>query len=234
MLLSSLSLFFPAFNEEQNISELIKRWHPVMKEVAEKFEMLIIDDGSSDATAQVTLEVQKSYPEVRLVQHQVNQGYGGAVKTGLRESRMDYVFFTDADLQFEPGDLKKLTGLIDQADMVTGYRVGRQDNIIRRFNGWAWGALTRLMLPIRVRDIDCAFKLFRRSALESIDLSALKSDGAMISAEILARLTNADQKILEIPVSHLPRVAGDSSGGNILVILRAFGELWRFRQLLRK
>ena len=231
--LSSLSAFFPAYNERENVARLVASWRPVLARHAERFEILVIDDGSKDGTAEETLRVAREFPEVRLVRHPVNRGYGGAVKTGLAESRMDYVFFSDADLQFDPEELGKLCARVGEADLVTGYRIGRRDPLPRRLNAWAWGVLMRALLPIRVRDVDCAFKLFRREALERIGLSALRSEGAFLSAELLARLAKAGGRIVEVPVRHLPRVAGKQTGGNPRVILRAFRELLRFRRRLR-
>ena len=232
MRLSSPSAFFPAYNEAGNIKRLVETWHPVLAHSAEEFEIIIVDDGSADETARETERMAERFDRVRLVRHPVNRGYGGAVKTGLAESRLDYVFFTDADLQFDPKDLGLLCRHIEGADLVTGYRVGRKDHAIRRFNGWAWGAFIRLMLPVRVRDIDCAFKLFRRSALDEIDVSTLEAEGAFLSTEILVRMARAGHRIREVPVSHLPRLAGEQSGADARVILRAFRELLRHRRRL--
>jgi glycosyltransferase involved in cell wall biosynthesis len=232
--LTSLSAFFPAHNEAANLDRLVAAWHPVLSRHTARFEMIVVDDGSTDGTGDAAERLAARYPEVRVVRHAVNRGYGGALKTGLASARMDFVFFTDADLQFDPADLAALVARIADADLVTGYRTGRRDSALRRLNGWAWSALMRALLPVHARDVDCAFKLLRREALDRIGVASLRSEGAFISAELLARLGNAGGRIAEVPVRHLPRTAGSPTGGNVSVIVRAFGELLRFRRLLRR
>ena len=194
----------------------------------------MVDDGSADGTAQVTRELIPTHPGLRLVSHPANRGYGAAVRTGLESATMDYVFFSDADLQFDPGELGLLIEHIGEYDLVTGYRQHRKDNAVRKLNAGAWGALMRLALGVRARDIDCAFKLFTREILDRIGLDSLRSEGAFISAEILARLAHAGGRIKEVPVSHFDRRAGAQTGANPRVILRAFRELFKLRREIRR
>lgn len=189
---------------------------------ADRFEIIVVDDGSSDRTFDRAQAVARGDARIRVLRHETNRGYGAAVWTGLQAGTMDYAFFTDGDRQFDLGCLEAFVPRIDTLDAVVGYRVGRQDNAIRILNAHAWNLLIRLLLHVPVRDIDCAFKLFRRDAFAGLEI---KAGGAMFSAELLARMVARGARIAELPVPHLPRDHGESSGGNPAVILRAFREL---------
>lgn len=201
-----------------------------LPELADRFEIIAVDDGSKDQTFERASAMAKADPRIRVVRHEVNRGYGAAVWTGLTSGTMEYAFFTDGDRQFDVAQLAELIPLIAQKDAVVGYRVNRQDNAIRIMNAHAWNWLIRTLLNVPVRDVDCAFKLFRRDALEDLKI---KSGGAMFSAELLARLVAGGAKIVEHPVRHLPRESGVSSGGNPRVIARAFRELFQLYGELR-
>lgn len=222
--LSSLSASFPAHNEEDNVEAMIQSLLEALPDLADRFEIIAVDDGSKDATYERAMAVAEKDERVRVVRHEVNQGYGAAVWTGLTSGTMEYAFFTDGDRQFDVRQLGELIPLISDYDAVVGYRVNRQDNAVRIMNAHAWNWLIRTLLGVPVRDVDCAFKLFRRSALQDLQI---KSGGAMFSAELLARLVARGEKIIERPVRHLPRESGVSSGGNPRVIARAFKELFQ-------
>ena len=168
---------------------------------------------------------------MRLVRHGLNRGYGAALRSGFDAATMDLVFFTDADNQFDPEQLPALLARLDDADAVVGYRETRRDPMARRLNAAAWNRLVRLLLDVPVRDVNCAFKLFRRDVLMGL---ALESDGAMINTELLAKLRRAGHSIVEVPVTHYPRVGGEASGANPVVIARAFAELFRMYRRLRR
>jgi glycosyltransferase involved in cell wall biosynthesis len=220
----SLSIFFPAYNEEENIAATIASANRVAKEspYISDYEIIIVDDGSSDRTAPVANELAKNNPRVRVVEHGTNKGYGAALKTGLDAARMEYVFFTDADLQFDIVELQNLLVHLSTYDVVVGYRAPRQDPWMRLLNARGWNILNRLLFGLRVRDIDCAFKIFKRELIQNL---TLKSEGAMINAEILIKLKRDGVRIKEVPVSHLPRRAGSPTGAKPSVILRAFREM---------
>src|SRR6185437_8966061 len=203
----SLSIFFPTYNEEKNIRESVERTLRVAEEspYISEFEILIINDGSSDRTKKVAEELMKEYREVRLITHDKNQGYGAALKTGIAAAQLDYIFFTDADLQFDIIELQNLLVHLDEYPVVIGYRAPRQDPYMRLLNARVWNLLNRVLFGLKVRDIDCAFKIFKRSEVQPL---RLRSKGAMISAETLIRLKRRHVPIKEVPVSHLPRVAG--------------------------
>ena len=222
----SLSIFFPTYNEALNIRESVERTIDVVTKspYISEFEILIINDGSKDNTLEVAEQLANEYPHVRVVNHGQNMGYGSALKTGIKEAKLDYIFFTDADLQFDIVELQNLVVHADKYPVVIGYRAPRQDPFMRLLNARVWNMLNRALFGLKVRDIDCAFKLFRRDLVQNLKL---RSGGAMISAETLIRLSRRKVAIKEVPVSHLPRVAGSPTGAKPTVIARAFGEMVR-------
>ena len=229
--LPGLSASFPAHDEEDNVGPMIEDLLTALPEFAERFEVIAVDDGSRDRTFERASAIAARDPRVRVVRHEVNRGYGAAVWTGLRSGTMPFAFFTDGDRQFDVRQLGELISRIDDADVVVGWRVDRQDNAVRKANAHAWNWLIRNLLDVPVRDVDCAFKLFRRSALEGVEV---ESGGAMFSAELLARLVARGARIVEVPVRHLPREHGKSSGGNPRVIARAFKDLFKLYGKLRR
>ncbi len=219
----------PAFNEAENIPGMVADVLCVLQRLADDFEVIVVDDGSQDDTAVVTQALAAQYPEVRLVRHEENMGYGTAVLTGLSHASKDLVFFTDADRQFDLSELEKLLVHIETADLVVGYRQPRRDPFMRRMNGKGWSWLVTLLFGYTARDIDCAFKLMRRSVVERLE-KQITSGGATFSAEFLVRAKQAGFKIKEVPLNgHRPRVAGSPTGANPRVIARAFKELVQFR-----
>ncbi len=220
----TLSIFFPAHNEEENIAATITSATRVAEQspYISAYEIIIIDDGSTDRTALFAREIAQTNPNVRVISHAQNKGYGAALKTGLAAARMDYVFFTDADLQFDIVELQNLLVHLPTYDVVIGYRAPRQDPWMRLLNARGWNILNRLFFGLRVRDIDCAFKIFKRELVQNIELS---SEGAMINAEMLIKLKRDNVRIKEVPVSHLPRKAGSATGAKPSVIFRAVREM---------
>lgn len=228
--LTSLSLFFPCYNESLNVGSMIEQAVKVGEEYGVDYEVVVVDDGSRDNSADIVRQWSKRNPRVRLIQHAQNLGYGAALRTGLQNATKDLVFLTDGDNQFQIADIEKLFSKIDSCDVVTGYRLRRQDKPLRRLNGFLWTRLNKALFGLPVRDVDCAFKLFRRRALEGLEL---KSNQLLIHAEILARLKKKGCKIQEIGVTHHPRVAGKATATGAIRILRTFGELfglyWQIR-----
>ena len=221
--LPGLSASFPAHNEEDNVERMLADLLETLPQFAERFEVIAVDDGSRDRTYERASAFAERDPRIRVVRHEVNRGYGAAVWTGLQAGTMEYAFFTDGDRQFDVAQLADFVGLMEDHDVVVGYRVGRKDNAIRILNAHAWNWLIRTLLKVPVRDVDCAFKLFRREVLNDL---VIESGGAMFSAELLARLVARGARLVEVPVQHLPRESGVSSGGNPRVIARAFRDLF--------
>jgi glycosyltransferase involved in cell wall biosynthesis len=230
--LPSVSAVMPAYNEEDNVGPMIEAMVATIAALTDDYEILVVDDGSRDGTAQKVKEFAQKYLQVRLVQHKVNQGYGAAVFTGFTSSTKDLIFFTDSDRQFDLGEIHKLFTLLEEADLVVGYRAPRRDPFMRKLNGWGWSALVTILFGYTARDIDCAFKLFRREIIDKIG-DQIASRGATFSAEFLVRANRAGYTIREVPLAgHRPRVAGSQTGARLDVILRAFRELVRFRRQL--
>lgn len=226
----SLSVIFPAFNEEANIERTVESARQVLPKLAQTWEIILVNDGSKDATTPLCDELAARYEEVRAIHHVDNRGYGAALKSGILAARHDFIFFTDSDGQF---DLEELKDLIDHAghfDIVTGYRGKRQDPPHRLINAFGWKMLVRMVLGVRVRDIDCAFKVFQRSVFDRIQI---RSVGAMVNTEILAQANAFGMSIHEVRVSHYPRQFGTPSGANLRVIAKAFRELLRLYKQLR-
>lgn len=227
----SLSVFFPMFNEEENAEESARRALAVLPGLVSEFEVILVDDGSSDRTGAIADELAARDGRVRAVHHAHNRGYGASLKSGLAAARHELVFFTDGDLQFDLGEIRLLLRALEGADVVAGYRLDRQDPLGRRLNGILWTRLVRLVLGLRIRDVNCAFKLFRRSALARI--APLEAEGAMLSAELMVKLQRSGARLSEVGVHHFPRPRGQQTGAKPGVILKAFRELLALRRKLR-
>lgn len=225
----SITVAMPAYNEAENIKAMVEDVIQVMDALADDYEVIVVDDGSRDGTGEAVKALAQRYPQVHLVPHEVNRGYGAAVFSGLTSASKELVFFTDSDRQFDLREIEKLLALIDEADLVVGYRTPRRDPFMRKLNGWGWSALVTLLFGYTARDIDCAFKLMRRKVIERIK-DEVVSRGATFSAEFLVRAKRAGFRIREVPLhGHRPRMAGSQTGARPDVIIRAFKELIRFR-----
>jgi len=220
-----ISAFFPAHNEEANVEELTRKMLRVLSEICDDYEVIIVNDGSTDRTKEIAENLAREDRHIRVLSHETNKGYGAALRTGFYNSRFEWIFFTDGDGQFDVNEIKELVKYTDMADLITGYRIKRQDPFIRKLNAFAWGTLVKLLFGFRVKDVDCAFKLVRK---EIIDKAKLESDGALISTELLAKATRMGYKIMETGVHHYPRKAGTQTGAKIKVIVKAFVELFKF------
>lgn len=225
-----LSVVLPAYNEEENIVEAVRRATAMAERLCGDHEIVVVDDGSRDRTAHLVRDLAATDPRIRLVRHARNLGYGEALRTGFRTARLEYVFFTDADNQFDLNELEDFLPWAATVDVVAGYRANRNDPIGRRLNAGAWNRLVRALFDVPVRDINCAFKLFRRDVFDEIDI---ESRGAMVNTELMVKLAHAGAEIIEFPVTHYPRTAGVAQGANPRVILRAFWELFRLRRRLQ-
>jgi glycosyltransferase involved in cell wall biosynthesis len=222
----SISIFFPCYNEQDNVERTVERALAVLKKLNADFEVIIVDDGSSDATGQLADEISSRDNRVKVVHHPTNLGYGAALQSGFKAVTKELVFYTDGDGQFDINEMPPLLPLTEQYDIVSCYRLNRQDNLIRRLNGWAWTKLVCFLFNMKVRDIDCAFKLYKREIFDNIRMS---SSGALIDTEILARAVRKGYSITQKGVHHYPRTAGAQTGATLRVILRAFKELFKLR-----
>lgn len=233
----ALSFFFPAHNEEANLEALVEEALAALPGLAEKFEIIAVDDGSRDRTPAIADELATRHPDVfRVVHHPTNLGYGAALRSGFRASRFDLIAFIDGDRQFKVSDVGRLTERLlagGDPDVVLGYRLKRADPPIRRWYARIYRLANRIFFGVRVRDIDCACKLFKRDALTPISVS---SGGAFFTAELLIKLRYEGRRLAEVGVAHYPRTAGSPTGAKPSVVFRAVRDFWtlRFRLWLRR
>jgi len=222
--LTSISVVLPCHNEEDNVAEAIRQAAAAAAAAADRFEILVVDDGSTDDTRAIAAIASFRDPRVRVLAHDTNRGYGAALRTGIAGARCDWILLTDADLQFDLEELERFVEPARTHDIVVGYRLVRMDPLMRRVNAYAWNRLVGRVFDLDVRDVDCAFKLIRTDLAQRLPLTA---DGAMISTELLARARLGGASIVELGVRHRPRVAGEQSGADPAVVLGAFRELRR-------
>ena len=216
-----VSFVLPAYNEEANIGTVLRRTVAAAKRLCSAFEILVVDDGSTDATAGLVQSVSAREPSIKLVSHGTHKGYGQALRSGFGAAQMEFVFVTNADNRFDIDELELMLTWVERADVVAGFRRTRRDPLLRRLNVWGWNRLVRWFFYVPVRDIDCAFKLFRKSVLDDI---VLQSRGAMMNTEIMVKLARNSCAIVEVGVSHFPRKYGKSRGAKLTVIGRALRE----------
>src|SRR5689334_13693956 len=225
-----LSYFFPAHNEEANLAGLVQEALDSLPLIADTFEIIAVNDGSRDRTRAIADELTAANPGVvRAVHHPTNLGYGAALRSGFGAARYELVAFTDGDRQFRVEDVGRLTQRLAQADapeVVVGYRIRRADPLVRTVYARLYRLANRLFYGLRVTDVDCACKLFRREALDGI---RVESEGAFFSAELLIKLQAAGRSLAEVGVPHYPRLAGSPTGAKPSVIFRAIRDFWRLR-----
>lgn len=225
-----LSYFFPAHNEEANLEALVREALETLPTLADRFEIIAVDDGSRDATPTIADALTAANPGVvRAVHHPTNLGYGAALRSGFGAAHFELVAFTDGDRQFHVADLGRLLERMaqpDAPDVVVGYRIKRADPPIRTLYARAYRLANRIFFGLTVRDVDCACKLFRREALEGL---RVESGGAFFSAEMLIKLQAAGRTVVEVGVPHYPRTAGSATGAKPRVVLRAVRDFWLLR-----
>lgn len=228
--LKELSLFFPAYNEEANLSLTVEKAIPVLKRVADKFEILIINDGSKDKTGEVAERLAKKYSFIRVIHHNPNRGYGGAFKSGIYNSKYEWITFTDSDGQF---DFSEITKFIEKqrqtgADLVIGYYLKRAVPFVRILGSKFWEMAVFFLFGMKVTDTDCGFKFFRKKVVEAI--SQLEAErGPFINSEFLIKAQRCGFKIVEVGVHHYPRKAGRATGASFKVIYTGLKDLITLR-----
>lgn len=222
-----LSIFFPFWDEEKNIETVVRKAIPIAQKVAQRWEIVIVDDGSTDRTYELAQELAKRNSNVRVVRNSTNRGYGAALRAGFLKCKYNLVVYTDGDNQFDFSEVTKFIEKIKDADIVTGIRKKRLDHPFRHMLMNLLKIWNFILFGFYFRDVDCGFKMFRREGLKSI--LPIRSEGAMAVTEILAKAKINKLRIAEVEVSHYPRIYGNQSGGNLRVILRAVREslvLW--------
>lgn len=216
--LKSLTVFFPVFNEEENIPLLIDSASRIIPQLAEDYELIIIDDGSTDKSLNIAQELTRDKKQWRIIAHPKNLGYGEVLKTGIKAAKKEWLFFTDADLQFNLQELTDFLPYTNQYQAIIGYRVKRAEGFSRSINARLFKTYIDLLFRLHVKDIDCAFKLIKTDLLKNLTLN---SGSAFTSSEILYRLKKKKIKFKELPVSHYPRRYGEATGANLKVIIKA-------------
>lgn len=216
--LKSLSVFFPVYNEEANLEVLIKQACRIIPTLAYKYELLIVNDGSTDASLSIAKKLQSENKHLKIFSHQSNRGYGEVLKTGIRKSQYEWIFWTDSDLQFDLAELATFVQASTKHEAIIGYRKKRVEGLRRHFNASLFKIYIDLLFRIHVKDIDCAFKLFKADLLKNLKLN---SGSAFTSAEILYRLKKKGVAFKEIAVNHYPRLYGQATGANFKIIIKA-------------
>lgn len=223
--LSSLSIFMPAFNEEGNIVATLADADKAAKDITNDYEIIVVDDGSTDQTSEIIEKISETDPHLKLVHHTTNRGYGAAVKTGLAACKKDWIFFTDSDGQFHYDELSNFVKATKSFDLIMGYRKKRMDPFHRVFVAQVLLKIWNYVLfGLTVRDVDCAYKLFSRQVRDSIEL---KTESAITVSEFIIKAHVNKFRIKQLPVTHYPRRFGEQTGGNWRVIVRAAFESFR-------
>jgi glycosyltransferase involved in cell wall biosynthesis len=228
--MGSFSLVLPAHNEAENIEPVVHRALDVLPNYFDRFEIIVVDDGSKDDTGAIIDRLASEDLRVRTIHHTRNRGYGGALTSGFKASTGDHVMFMDSDRQFDITDIELLYPFIQTHEIVAGFRMMRQDELHRRIFAETFNLVVRVLFGVHLRDIDCAFKVFDGDLIRSLELS---SPGALINAEIQAKARRQGAAVQQVGVRHFARIAGEATGGNPRVIVRAMKETivlwWKMR-----
>jgi glycosyltransferase involved in cell wall biosynthesis len=225
-----ISLILPAHNEGANIEWVVNAALVELPKHFSSFEILIVNDGSVDNTGVIADRLAAEHPEIRVVHHPKNRGYGAAITSGFEAAVGDYLFFMDSDRQFDVVDVERLVPFVEEYDVVAGYRIKRSDAFHRYLMGSTFTTVANVLFRVKMRDIDCGFRIFKTDVLKGM---TIQSPGALINTEIFAKVRRQKRTVKEVGVRHFPRVEGEQSGASPRVVIRALVELlrlwWRMR-----
>ena len=228
---NGISAFFPAYNDGGTIASMVLSAILVLEKLTDDYEVIVVNDGSHDYTGEILDELERRYDRVRIVHHEKNKGYGGALRTGFSEASKEFVFYTDGDAQYDVRDLPALwEQMSDSVDMVQGYKIGRSDPLHRVIIGRIYHGMTNLAFGIHLKDVDCDFRLIRRSIFDKVHL---ESDSGVICVEMMTKIRHAGFRITEVPVHHYHRAYGQSQFFNFRRIFRVGRDLLKLWWLLR-
>lgn len=228
----SISAFFPVYNDWGTISSMVLMVQGVLEKIASDFEIILVDDGSKPLTKTVLKEISGKIEKLRIITHDKNKGYGGALKTGISNSRFDWIFYTDGDGQYNPTELELLVDkLDDDIDIVNGYKISRSDPVYRKIIGRIYHHLTRFMFRFKIRDIDCDFRLMKKKIFDSI---TLEYNSGIICVEMITKINNKGFKFAEVPVHHYYRMSGKSEFFNVKRIVKVGIDLLKLWFKIRK
>lgn len=220
-----LSIFFPAYNDAGTIASMVIRTLKAASELTSDFEIIVVDDGSADSTAEIADELARTYPQVRALHHPTNRDYGAALQTGFRASTKELIFYTDGDAQYDPGELSRLwESMAADVDLVNGFKISRADPLHRIVIGRIYHHIVSVLFGLGVRDVDCDFRLLRRSIFERINLE--KTSG-IICVEMMKKITDGGFRIVEVPVHHYHRAYGKSQFFNYRRLFRTGRDMLR-------
>ncbi|MEK7533814.1 MAG: glycosyltransferase family 2 protein [Patescibacteria group bacterium] len=213
MKIKSLSIFFPAYNDAKSIEELINKANMVAQKITKDYEIIVINDGSKDHTKNILEKLQKTYKKLKVIHHSENLGYGAALSAGFKNSNKEWIFYTDGDGQYDPKDLSLLIKNINpNTDVVNGYKLRRADNFIRKILGYLYNSFLHLLYPIPIKDVDCDFRLIRRSKIKDIKLN---NSGGSVCLELILKLQENRARFIEVGVHHYERMHGHSEFFNV-------------------
>jgi glycosyltransferase involved in cell wall biosynthesis len=205
----SISVFFPTYNEEENIERAVNQARDVLEGFCDDFEIIIVDDGSRDDTSKLSDQLAAADSRVKVVRHEQNRGFGAALRSGIENATKDLIFYTDSDNQFDMREINRLLErLEDHLDMVVGFRIDRQDPAMRIFTAWVYNLMIRFLFGLRVRDVDCSFKVFRRQIFDGM---TIRARSGLADAEILIKAIKGGSRFVEVGVHHYPRTHGATS-----------------------
>jgi glycosyltransferase involved in cell wall biosynthesis len=219
----SISVFLPAYNEEENIEQAVMNSVNVLKEISDDWEVIVVNDASKDRTAEIAERLVREVPGVRVIHHQKNTRLGGALRSGFSNATKELVFYTDADNPIDMRDLGKAVPLMDDADFVTGYRLNRDEPLKRKVYSRCYNWLIRLLFGLKVRDVNFSFKLVKKEVLKKAKLHSM---GSFIDAELLIEARKYGFRIKEIGIKYYPRTRGESTLATPSVIFKIMDELW--------
>lgn len=225
-----LSVFFPAYEEEENIGKVTEAAIEVLQSMGGEYEVILVDDGSRDRTGEVVDALARRYPEVRAIHHGKNLGYGAALKTGFTSARYEYIFYTDGDNQFDLSELRKFVALLEFSDMVIGFRNRRRYSYYQKLTSFTYNLVLQTLFDLPYRDVDCAYKLVPKSLIDNIELNSM--DG-FVDAELLIKAQQLGYTLSELGVTHYVRQSGRSHGATPKVVLGTIWEMARFYQQVR-
>jgi len=229
--LEQLSVFMPAYNEEENVPVVVEKILKVLPGVADEYEVIIVNDGSQDRTGEVSEGLSLAHPNVKAINHETNRGYGGALRSGFRAARYPWVAFVDSDDQFDFADIERFLPFTQSADLILGYRLQRADSLVRRLYTFGWALIPRILLGMDVRDYSCGFKLIKKSVIEAIE--PLQGEEKVYQIELLVKAKRKGFRFAEVGVHHYPRVFGTQTGASLKVVFRSIQEMFDLYRRLR-
>lgn len=226
MKLANITFFCPALNEEKNLKPLIDSLLVTLPKFAEDFEVIIIDDGSTDSTFSIANSLAQSNPRIRVIHHKKNLGYGVSLAEGFKGARCDWVMYTDADFQYDLAEALPYVGLLNNHDILSGFVTKKATSLARELQSKVYNTLVRILFGINIKDINCASKIYSKKVIDAIEI---KSKGFFVDAEMVIKASRLGYSIAQYPITHLRRNSGVATGSRPSLIFQNIFEMLRFR-----